>query len=170
MEAAFLWGDLGGRAKKPMAHRLQESRAPRELYSIQISPQDWWEIRCALSKTLRRHCPGELFSFPGEDKKVSRLASSARILKNALQKSITLKNWLPVGMGASRVWGLGATEGRGITMWFITRTSWASLHPRPLGFPTGKIGVLQGLHRDNEASSLVIFCRGLYTLKGFFTL
>ena len=86
------------RAKKRIVHILQQNRTSRELYIIQISLQDLQEIRRTLSKTLRHYCPGELFFFPSEGKKVLTSFINTGILKNALFKSITVKNLLPVGM------------------------------------------------------------------------
>ena len=55
-------------------------------------------------------------------------------------------------------------------MFFIAQDSWTNLHPLPLGFLTGEMGVLyRGYYRDNEALSLVIFYYELYALKSFFT-
>lgn len=97
---------------------FQQSRTFRESYIIQISLQGLWEVR-ALSKILRHYCPGTLFPFPSEGK-MCWLASSTGMLKNA-QKSITVKNLLPVGTDTSSAWGLGATGCQGITMFLLLR-------------------------------------------------
>ena len=48
--------------------------------------------------------------------------------------------------------------------------SWTNLHPWTSGFLTGKTGSVTGANtRDNEVLKLVIFCYGIYALKGFLT-
>lgn len=95
------------------------------------------------SKTDFLWNPGAFFSrcnviFP----KAKRywLALPARILKNALHQSITVK------MCSQWEWmSVGATGRRGIMALCIAQGSWTDLHSWPLGFLTGKTGVLQGL-------------------------
>ena len=50
------------------------------------------------------------------------LASSAGILKNALCKSITVKNLEPVGMGVSDLGKLERTGCQGMTMFIAQRS------------------------------------------------
>ena len=54
---------LRRKAKKQIIHILQQNRTSREPYIIQISLQDFWEIRRTLSKIPRYYCPAELVFF-----------------------------------------------------------------------------------------------------------
>ena len=71
-----------------------------------------------------------LFCFSSPQVKAKRywLASSTGILKNALHKSITIKNLFPVGMNVSNLWDLEKTEYLGIIMLFIVQSSWRDLY------------------------------------------
>ena len=140
IDVVFLWGGLRKRAKKQIMYILQH--ISRELYIIQINLQDLGEIR-TLSKTLRHYCLGELISSKVKAKKYC-LAPSTGILRDALHKSVTVKNLLPVGMYVSSVWGLETTGCGGITV-FTALRSWTNLHPQQLSFLSGKMGMLQGL-------------------------
>ena len=117
---------LRRKAKKQIIHILQQSRTSREPYIIQISLQDFWEIRRTLSKIPGYYCPAELFLFFFSQVKAKSycLASSSRILKNVLHKSIAVKNLLLMGMNICKVWELETTtECQGITMLFIVSRS-----------------------------------------------
>ena len=144
MDDTFLWGDLRRRVKKQIIHILQQIRTSRELYIIQISLQDLWEIRRTISKTLRHYCQGELFFFPSEGRKV--LASFINWNTKEYTAYINYsEEFASSGNGCSNVWGLGTTGRLGITMLLIAQRSWTNLYPQPLGFLTGKIASLQEL-------------------------
>ena len=57
--------------------------------------------------------------------------------KRQQQKSLTVKSLLSVRMGAGKVWGLGTTRWRGMTILFTVWRSCTYLYPWPLGFPMG---------------------------------
>lgn len=105
---------------------------------------------------MRHYCPGKLSSFSSEDKKV--LVSSTGILKNALHKSITVKNLLQLG------WMLAVHEdqeqGVRITMFCPPLSLWFSHRYKSV---IGTIG------RNNRALTYVISYYGLYTLQDLFT-
>lgn len=90
-------------------------------------------------------------------------ASSTGIPENELQKSVTVKNLLPVGMDVSNVWRVRTTGCQRITVLFTCSEILDKPPPSALGF-SQQAGV-----RDNETLSLVIFCYELYAFKGFLT-
>ena len=92
-----------------------------------------------------------ILSFPLYNRKEFDLGHSW-ILKNALCKSILLKNLLPGGMGFSDVLGLGTIKGWGTIMLFAAQRSWANLHFCPNFFSLMKWECSN--YRDNGASSL----------------
>ena len=65
------------------------------------------------------------------------------IVKKASLRSSTVKWVVDGGIWERRVYGLATTGWMGITASLVIRRSCASLY-EPLGFFTGKIGVLQG--------------------------
>lgn len=89
------------------------------------------------------------------------LAASLEALKNALHKSITKENLLPVGMEASRVRVSGTAECRGERMWFTAQESWTSLQSHSQNGNVTETSI-----SDNVNASYVIFYYGLCTLKG----
>ena len=97
MDAAFMGGDLRRRTREQIAVTLRGSKIPREFRALHVRAHGLQGIR-TLSKTLRQYCPGELL-------KVKRhcISSSTETLKNALQKSTTVKKWLLVGMHVSNI-------------------------------------------------------------------
>ena len=97
-----------------------------------------------LCEILGHYCPGVLPFSPSENKKILAILINWNI-KNALHGSITVKNLLSAGMDVSSTWGLGTTGCQSVTMLFIAPRSWINFHPWPLGFLTGKIGVLEEL-------------------------
>ena len=48
-------------------------------------------------------------------------------------------------MNVSSMFRLRAASCQGITVLFLAHKFWTNLHPWPLGFFTGEMGVLQGL-------------------------
>ena len=103
-----------------------------KLYHLDY-PSEFWKIR-TVSETLRHYCSDKLVCFalvsPPPQVKAKRycLDSSTGILKNALHKSVKIKNLFPVRMNVSNLWGLGMTECLGIIMLFIVQRSWRDLY------------------------------------------
>ena len=79
------------------------------------------------------------------------LASSTGTLKNALHKTIIVRNLLSVG------WTLVAYKGyknrvSGNKTLFIAQKFWTNLHPQCLGFLTDKVGPFQRLVHETMRS------------------
>lgn len=159
VDGIFLWGDLGGKAKKQVIHILQQSRSPREL-CIPISAFSF-QIK-TLSKTLRHYRP--VNCFPSQaTAKVYCLVSSAGMLTNVWPNSLTVKNLLSFEVDVCWVWGLGTTRYQGIAELYAWR-SWTD-QPSPLtcGFSPNKTGVWEGISaRDSESESCDILLEALY--------
>ena len=98
----------------------------------------------AFSIALWHDSPRILPSIPSKGKKML-ITRVDRTLKAALQRSVTEKTFLSLGIHDTKVWGSGTTECRGITIALIDVRSWTNFQPLPFGFLTGKMGVLQRL-------------------------
>lgn len=80
----------------------------------------------------------------------SWLWRSTGVLQKALQRSVTVRNLLSMGMEVRGVWGSGTKRCQGMTILWIALRSCTTLHPRPWGFFTGMMGVLRGLEQGTK--------------------
>ena len=150
----------------------QKSKSPtywnkvKPAENLLLSYQLFRFVKSKDSETLQHNCPDGFQFFPSESKKI--LSVLTGMLKNALHRSVTVKNLSSVGLGDSMGGVRNSRVLRGSSA-VCCSGSWTTLHAQPLSVLTGNLErsqrLVQEITRPRTLSSSVM---GLDALKGCF--
>lgn len=115
-------------------------------------------------QTLRHYCLGELFSFPSEGKTAWMSLIRWNAEEFALRTSVAVESSVQLGRVTVLCEGQVPRGNSVDDCWEVL----GKPYPRPMGFLTGKMGVLQGLVQGTaKPLRLIISSYRLYAWNGF---